>query len=66
MFITLTIDTSQKKNHKVRMNNKKFNPARGWRKAINSKKRNFWQRVSAWRRSLKAHAYKLDGQIAMF
>ena len=66
MFITPTIDTSQKNKKKVRMQKNKFNATNGWRKAINAKKRNLRQRFGAWRRSLKPHAYKMDGQVAMF
>ena len=67
MFITLTIDTNQKKKaKKVRMQTRKFNPAQGWRKHIHIKKRNIWQRIKAFRKSLKDSAYRLDGQIAMF
>lgn len=64
MFITLTIDTNQKK--KIRLFKKRFDASTGWRKTLHSKKRNLWQRFFAWRRSLKDHHYKLDGQIAMF
>lgn len=64
MFLTVTIDTTQK--NKIRFHQKKFDATSGWRKAINSKKRNWMQRFMAWRRSLKRKQYKLDGQIAMF
>jgi hypothetical protein len=66
MFITLTIDTSQKNKNKIKMHKNKFNAASGWRKKIHTKKRNLGQRFNAWKRSLKSHSYKLDGQIAMF
>lgn len=66
MFITFTIDTHKKKNKMVRFNTKRFNPANGWQKAINAKKRSFWQKAVAWRRSLREGAYKLGGQPAMF
>ena len=64
MFITLTIDTSQKR--KIRMHKKNFNPSTGWRKSINSKKRSLHHRLAAWKRNLKTKSYKLDGQVAMF
>lgn len=50
----------------MRVKTRKFNPTQGWKKHIHIKKRNFWQRVNAWRRSLRTHAYKMDGQVAMF
>ncbi|MBI2634307.1 hypothetical protein HYW82_01385 [Candidatus Peregrinibacteria bacterium] len=69
MFITLTIDTSQqKKANRFRFHKKNFNPATGWKKQINARKRSLWQRFKAWRRSLKEYGgrYKFGGQIAMF
>lgn len=66
MFVTFTIDTHQKKHPKVRFTTRRFNPANGWQKATHAKKRGFWRRIMAWRRSLRGHAYKLGGQIAMF
>ncbi|MDA1060774.1 MAG: hypothetical protein O3B47_03200 [bacterium] len=66
MFITLTLDTTRQNKSKIRLHKKKFNAASGWRKNIHSKKRNLFQRIKAWRRSLKARHYKLDGQVAMF
>lgn len=67
MFLTLTIDTHQKRQtKKIRFATKRFNPAAGWRKAIHVKKRGMWQKVQAWRRSLKQGQYKLGGQVAMF
>ncbi len=67
MFITLTIDTAQKKKSKqVRFSKTKFNPAKGWRKSINIKKRSMWQKFQSWRRTIKNGQYKLGGQVAMF
>ncbi len=66
MFITFTIDTHKKKNKMIRFNTKRFNPANGWQKAINAKKRGLWQRAVAWNRSIKQGVYRLGGQIAMF
>jgi len=66
MFITLTLDTTRQNKSKIRLHRKKFDASSGWRKKIHSKKRSLWQRVKAWRRSVKDHHYKLDGQIAMF
>lgn len=66
MFITLTIDTSQKKKQKVRMNKSSVNPAFGWRKPVNGKKRGLWQRIKSWRKKIRDGVYKLDGQTAMF
>lgn len=66
MFLTLTIDTHQKKNHKLRLHTKKFDAASGWRKKIHFKKRSLLQKFVAWRKSLKTGVYKMGGQIAMF
>lgn len=66
MFITFTIDTHKKKNKMIRFNTKRFNPAGGWQKAINAKKRSLWQRIVSWKRSVSDGVYKLGGQIAMF
>lgn len=66
MFITLTIDTSQKKNSFINLHRSKIDAKSGWRKAIHVKKRSFFQKFKAWRRSLKSGQYKLGGQIAMF
>ena len=64
MFITVTIDTSQKR--KLRLHKKRFNSSTGWRKTINTKKRSLHHRIAAWKRSFKTKNYKLDGQVAMF
>ncbi|MFH1533698.1 MAG: hypothetical protein ABID64_02095 [Nitrospirota bacterium] len=66
MFITLTVDTNIKKNSGIKLRKNKMNPAHGWRKAINVRKRSLWQRVRSWRRSLRGGKYKLDGQAVMF
>ena len=64
MFITLTIDTSQKK--KLRLHKKKFNPSTGWRKSVNVKKRKLSHRIATWKRNLRTKQYKLNDQVAMF
>ena len=66
MFITLTIDTHQKKKSMLRLNTTRLNPANGWQKTLNAKKRGLWQRVKAWKREIKDGVYKLNGQPAMF
>ena len=66
MFITLTIDTHQKQKGKIRMNKSNINPAAGWRKAVNVKKRSMWQKMKRWNRTVKVGTYRLDGQVAMF
>jgi hypothetical protein len=66
MFITLTIDTSLKKKKSVRMKRRKFNPAKGWRQPVFTKKRSLWQRMKSWRRELRGGNYQLDGQPMMF
>lgn len=66
MFITFTIDTHKKKNKMIRFNTKRFNPANGWQKAINVRKRSLLQRIVSWKRSVSDGVYKLGGQIAMF
>lgn len=64
MFITLTIDTSQKR--KLRLHKKKFNPASGWRKAMNVRKRTLSHRIANWKRGLRTKQYNLQDQAAMF
>lgn len=66
MFITFTIDTRQKKSKKIRMHKKKFNASSGWRKTVISKKRSFWQKIKAWKRSLGAKQYRLGEQTIIF
>lgn len=66
MFITLTIDTHQKKRAAVRLHQSKVNPASGWRKKFHMKKRSVWQKLKDYKRSLKQSQYSLDGQAAMF
>ncbi len=66
MFITLTIDTNIKNKQKVKLNKSKINPAFGWRKNINIKKRSLWQKIMQWRKKAKTTYYKMGGQIAMF
>ncbi|MEK7672763.1 MAG: hypothetical protein AAB373_02675 [Patescibacteria group bacterium] len=67
MFITLTIDTHQKKKSLLGFRTKKLNPADGWKKTLNIKRRSLWQRIKSWRRSInKGGYYKLGGQVAMF
>jgi|GEM_PF-1422988 len=66
MFITFTIDTHKKKNKMIRFNTKRFNPANGWQRAINIKKRGLWQKISSWKRAVGNGVYKLGGQTAMF
>lgn len=64
MFITLTIDTAQKK--KVKVNKSSINPAFGWRRAVNVKKRGLWRRIKSWRRKVQDGVYRLNDQTAMF
>jgi len=66
MFLTITIDTAQTKKSKVRFHRKEFKVADGFIKSINSKKRSLWQRMKAWRRSLRGGNYRLEGQSVMF
>lgn len=67
MFLTLTIDTHQKKKSMLRLQTKRINPANGWQRVLNVKKRGLWQRVKAWKRDLRGNgAYRLGGQVAMF
>ena len=64
MFITLTIDTSQKK--KLRMHKKRFTPRTGWRKSMNVKKRKLSHRIANWKRRLGQKQYELQDNVAMF
>jgi hypothetical protein len=67
MFITLTIDTTQKKNKsKIRLNKSSINPAKGWRGMVHMKKRSVWQKLKSWKKSLKPKKYTLNGQPVMF
>ena len=70
MFITLTVDTNIVKKSGIRLRHGKMNPAHGWRKAINVKKRSLWQRIKSkirsWRGNLRGGKYKLEGQSVMF
>jgi len=66
MFLTITIDTSQKKKSSVMMKKRKIAPCDGWRKALNKKRRNLWLRVVRARKTFKNGNYRLDGQRAMF
>ncbi len=67
MFITLTIDTHQKSKSKLfRFSSKKMNPIKGWRKAINMKKRTMWQKVKDWRKSMTKPKYRLENHAVMF
>jgi len=66
MFLTITIDTAQTKKSKVRFQKKDFKVSDGFIKSLNSKKRSLWQRIKAWRRSLRGGQYRLEGQSVMF
>lgn len=66
MFITLTVDTNIKRKKAISLRKSKINPAHGWRKAINVKKRSLWQRIKSWKRSIRGGKYKLEGQAVMF
>jgi len=66
MFITLTIDTAVKKKSKLKVKKMKLNPAAGWRKGMNMKKRSFWKRLKDWKKALRGAQYKLGDQVAMF
>lgn len=66
MFITLTIDTNQKKNSFINLHKSKVDAKSGWRKTIHGKKRSLWQKMQTWRKTLKPNQYKLGGQAAMF
>ena len=66
MFLTLTIDTHQKKKPMLRLQTKRISPTNGWQRALNVKKRGLWQRMKTWNRDLRGHeSYKLRGQVAM-
>lgn len=64
MFITLTIDTTQKR--KVRAQKLKVKASKNWRGAMNAKKRSLHHKIAAWKRSLRSGYYKMDGQVAVF
>ena len=66
MFITLTINTQQRKKSFINLHKSKINAQSGWRKAIHAKKRPLLQRLKTWHRSFKQGQYKLDGQAVMF
>ena len=66
MFLTITIDTSREKKQLVKLRKTKINARKGWRKADNSKKFNFIQKLKSWRNSFKVGYYKLGKQITMF
>jgi len=66
MFLTITIDTAQTNKSKIRMHRKAFTVTDGFRKSFNMKKRSLWQRMKAWRRSLRGGNYRLEGQSVMF
>lgn len=65
MFLTITIDTSEKKKNLIQMKKKKINAKRGWKKPSNVKKLNFIARLKVWRKSFRVGYYKLGKQIAM-
>jgi hypothetical protein len=66
MFLTITIDTTQTKKSKLRMNQAHSHAAKGWREGFNSKKRSVWQRLKSWKRKVGGGIYRLGDQVAMF
>jgi len=66
MFITLTIDTHQKKKSALRLHKSNINPASGWRQKIYMQKRSIWQKIKDYKKSFKQTQYSLDGQACMF
>lgn len=57
MFLTITIDTAEKK---------RYNPIKGWHHSFKMKKDSFWKKLIGVRKSLRDVRYKLGDQVAMF
>jgi hypothetical protein len=66
MFLTITIDTNQKKQNSVKFVSNKMNPKRGWKKASNVKKISLLQQIKSLFRSFKFKYYKLGKQIISY
>lgn len=66
MFLTITIDTAQRKKSKIRIVKKSAHVTKGWRNAMTIKRPSFWQRVSVLKKRIGGGIYKLGDQIAMF
>lgn len=64
MFLTITIDISKNAKKNLRMNQSRINPKASFKRALNAKKRNLWQKIKDWRKSLKPR-YNTQ-QAAMF
>ncbi len=65
MFLTITIDTSEKRKELIKMRKKKISAKKGWRKAPNVRKTSIIQRFQSWRRTFRTGYYKFGRQIAM-
>lgn len=66
MFLTITIDTKNKKTQSVRFNKKRMNAAAGWRKMIHMKKRGVLMKFRQWKKGLSRPTYRLGEQKVMF
>jgi hypothetical protein len=65
MFLTITIDTSQK-NKTVKFAKSKLQAERGWKKEKNGKKAGFLRRIRYFFRSFKVKQYRLGKQVIGF
>lgn len=69
MFLTITIDTNNKKKQLIKFRKQRLNALRGWKRPLNAKAINFFQKIYSGmrglKRSLKGSCYKLGRQIAM-
>ena len=66
MFLTITIDTTQTKKSKLRMNQAHSHALKGWRGGFSLKKRTLWQRIKSWKKKVGGGIYRLGDQVAMF
>lgn len=63
MFLTITIDTNQKANKKIKFNQSKVQALKGWKKSNNAKKLGLLRKLKSIFRSFKNGQYKLGKQI---
>ena len=64
MFLTITIDTAQKK--KVKINKSRISPTKGWRKMFGMKKKSLMNKFIVVRRPISQPEYILNRQTSMF
>jgi hypothetical protein len=66
MFLTITIDTKQKKRSKIRMKKTRIDPKKGWHRILKMKKMGFWDKFIHFNKKAKSGAYRLGDQTIMF